>query len=114
MDTGGYTGEWNDQTSLYKNGKVALLHQKELVLNAMDTENILAAVSLMRDITKGSMMGLSSSIGGFGTASSSYNPITEQRVEIQASFPNATDAEDIRQALIGLSDRAYQYAHRTI
>ena len=49
-----------------------------------------------------------------GNINSIYNPITEQRVDIQASFPNATDAEDIRQALIGLSDRAYQYAHRVI
>ena len=46
--------------------------------------------------------------------SDNYNPTTEQRVEIQASFPNATDAEDIRAALLGLSDSAYQYAHRTI
>ena len=64
-------------------------------------------------MTKGSMMGLSS-MGGFGGISSSYNPITEQRVEIQASFPNATDADDIRTALLELSDKAYQYAHRTI
>ena len=49
-----------------------------------------------------------------GNINSIYNPVTEQRVDIQASFPNATDAEDIRQALIGLSDRAYQYAHRVI
>ena len=38
----------------------------------------------------------------------------EQRVEIQASFPNATDADDIRTALLGLSDKAFQYAHRRI
>lgn len=59
------------------------------------------------------------SMSNINTAASSninsiYNPVTEQRVDIQASFPNATDAEDIRQALIGLSDRAYQYAHRVI
>ena len=89
-----------------------MLHQKELVLNAMDTQNILAAVSLMRDMTKGSMMGLSN-INSLGMVSNSYNPVTEQRVEIQASFPNATDAEDIRQALINLSDNAYQYSYRT-
>jgi hypothetical protein len=68
----------------------------------------------MRDLTKGSMAGLSSMNGLTNGLTSSYNPITEQRVEIQASFPNATDAEDIRQALIGLSDRAYQYAHHAI
>ncbi|MBO6244114.1 MAG: hypothetical protein J6O41_06100 [Clostridia bacterium] len=54
------------------------------------------------------------SIAGANNISSIYSPTTEQRVEIQASFPNATDADDIRQALIGLSDKAYQYAHRVI
>ena len=66
----------------------------------------------MRDITAGT---LTSFKQVFSTmkAQSSYNPVTEQRVEIQATFPNATDADDIRNALIGLSDKAYQYAHRT-
>jgi hypothetical protein len=31
MDTGGYTGDWGPD------GKIAMLHQKELVLNAEDT-----------------------------------------------------------------------------
>ena len=98
-----------------KNGKLAVLHQKELVLNERDTENILTAVSMIRQIST-SMQGALSNISAAtsNNISSNYNPITEQRVEIQASFPNATDADDIRQALIGLSDRAYQYAHRVI
>ncbi len=50
----------------------------------------------------------------FGKALNTIGETIEQRVEITASFPNATDADDIRQALIGLSDKAYQYAHRTI
>ena len=92
---------------------MAFLHQKELILNAKDTENILSAVSLMRDVVKGSMTGVFDMNKLFKSkVSSLYNPTTEQRVEIQASFPNATDAEDIRQALIDLSDKAYQYAHR--
>lgn len=115
MDTGGYTGDWNDSTPWYKNGKAAILHQKELVLNATDTQNILAAVDIIRNMTNASIAGMNS-IAGFNSSNlgSAYNPVTEQRVEIQASFPNATDAEDIRQALIGLSDKAYQYAHRVI
>ena len=43
--TGGYTGEWTGDE-----GKLAILHSKELVLNADDTENILSAVSIIRDI----------------------------------------------------------------
>ena len=115
-DTGGYTGQWGgEETNLSKNGKLAVLHQKELVLNATDTENILAAITLMRDMTQNTISGLSTMNRMFkNNFNSSYNPVTEQRVEIQASFPNATDAEDIRAALLNLSDKAYQYANRTI
>jgi hypothetical protein len=69
----------------------------------------------MRDITQSTMGGLTNIGKVFSTNfSSAFNPTTEQRVEIQASFPNATDAEDIRAALLDLSDKAYQYANRTI
>ena len=44
MATGGYTGEWG------ASGKLAFLHEKELVLNKEDTENILAAVGIIRSI----------------------------------------------------------------
>nr|DAK59203.1 MAG TPA: minor tail protein [Caudoviricetes sp.] len=37
-DTGGYTGNWGDA------GKLAVLHEKELVLNSEDTTNVLTAV----------------------------------------------------------------------
>ncbi len=44
-DTGGYTGSFSNS----KQGKLALLHEKELVLNKADTSNILKAVNLTRD-----------------------------------------------------------------
>jgi hypothetical protein len=44
FDTGGYTGSWDSS------GRIAMLHQKEIVLNAHDTENFLAAVNIVRDI----------------------------------------------------------------
>ena len=44
--SGGYTGEWND----INDGRLAVLHQKELVLNESDTTNILNAVKAVRDI----------------------------------------------------------------
>ena len=39
-DTGGYTGDWSGE------GRLAMLHQKELVLNKKDTANMLDAVWL--------------------------------------------------------------------
>lgn len=117
MDTGGYTGTWNSNEGMSdaKNGKLAVLHQKELILNADDTKNILAAVSIIRELSNSMRESLNpNNFKGTMNVSSTYNPLTEQRVEIQATFPNATDADDIREALIGLSDQAYQYAHRNI
>jgi hypothetical protein len=44
MDTGGYTGEWGPE------GKIAMLHEKELVLNSDDTSNFLSALGLLDNI----------------------------------------------------------------
>jgi hypothetical protein len=46
FDTGGYTGAWGTD------GRLAMLHQKELVLNASDTENMLAAVDILREVVR--------------------------------------------------------------
>jgi len=43
FDTGGDTGDWHTS-----NGKIAILHEKELVLNKYDTENILSVVDIVR------------------------------------------------------------------
>lgn len=109
--SGGYTGEWTGIDS-EKNGKLAFLHQKELILNAEDTQNILAAVDIVRQMGIGLRNSTININGMSGKNLGTIGDTIEQRVEITASFPNATDAEDIRQALIGLSDKAYQYAHR--
>lgn len=43
--TGGYTGSWGPE------GRMAMLHEKELVLNKQDTANILESVDMIRKIT---------------------------------------------------------------
>jgi hypothetical protein len=43
-DTGGYTGEWGAE------GRMAMLHEKEIVLNKTDTVNILKAVDIVRSL----------------------------------------------------------------
>lgn len=45
FDTGGYTGGWNSSE-----GRLAILHQKELVLNQEDTLNLLAAMEELKEI----------------------------------------------------------------
>jgi hypothetical protein len=44
FDTGGYTGEWGSY------GKMAMVHEKELILNPHDTENFLASMEFLHKI----------------------------------------------------------------
>lgn len=113
FDTGGYTGEWNDGS-----GKLAMLHSKEIILNADDTQNILKAVESVRAMTS-AMKGASlsdaiGSLSGFGRAISTSAQSVDQNVHITAEFPAASSSEDIRQALLGLTNQALHYANQTI
>ena len=108
MDTGGYTGAWGSS------GKMAVLHEKELVLNAQDTENILKSVDLVRSLTNqiavpalDNTSKLNSLLGGFNTSET-----LEQNVVITAEFPNATNHSEIEEAFDNLINMATQYANR--
>ena len=108
--TGGYTGEWGP------GGKLALLHEKELILNQEDTKNMFGIVSLVHDII--SQIDLrannQSSFGSF-MSSPSYNggnSMLEQDVHIEAHFPNATNHSEIEEAFGNLINLASQYANR--
>lgn len=113
-DTGGYTGEWDSS------GRLALLHQKELVLNAHDTENMLNIVGMVRDLTdslNNSMLsrafGLMESIATNLTSVREVGSDTlEQDVHIEATFPNVHESREIENALNNLVNRASQFANR--
>ena len=117
-DTGGYTGSWSDKTADAKNGKLAFLHQKELVLNATDTQNILAAVESVRsfaDSLKSTSLAqsLSTALGAVsGAKSNNASETIDQNVHITAEFPAANSAAEIESALMSLNDRAVQYAYK--
>lgn len=106
--SGGYTGTWND------GGKLAFLHQKELVLNADDTENMLASIQLVRQIAKQLDFNSQqiSTLSSSGFTVSSQDGTLEQNVKIEASFPNATDRYEIQEAFNTLVNVASQYANR--
>lgn len=106
--SGGYTGTWNDD------GKLAFLHQKELVLNADDTENMLASIQLVRQIAKQLDFNSQqiSTLSSSGFTISSQDGTLEQNVRIEASFPNATDRYEIQEAFNTLVNVASQYANR--
>lgn len=110
-DTGGYTGDWSDGS-----GKLALLHSKEIVLNASDTQNILKAVESVRAMTaamKGATLAEAvGSISSIGKSIETANSRVDQNVNITAEFPNATSADEIREAILGLNNQVLHYAHR--
>jgi hypothetical protein len=111
MDTGGYTGEWGSS------GKFAMLHEKELVLNANDTANFLDALNISRDLIN-SMIEMNARASSFALGDlipslvQDMSSTLEQQVSIVAEFPNATDHDEIEEAFNNLINTASQYANR--
>ena len=85
-------------------------------VNAADTENILKAVDIVRQMTQAlkssAISGTISDMvnGKFKMADSSEK--VEQEVHITAEFPNANSASEIEAALLSLNERAVQYSFR--
>ena len=110
FDSGGYTGSWGSS------GKLAMLHEKELVLDANDTQNLLAAVNVIRELN--SAIDLRAGVSGLASSISMLSPnggnsTLDQNVTIHAEFPNATDHNEIEEAFKTLVNRASQFASRT-
>lgn len=108
FDTGGYTGQWGPS------GKLAMLHQKEIVLNADDTKNFLQAIDILRSIVSVIDLGAMQAMSGSMVSSSinSANNSLNQNVTIHAEFPNAVNHSEIEQAFDNLVNKASQYANR--
>lgn len=116
-DTGGYTGDWGSD------GRLAVLHQKELVLNQEDTKNMLAAVQSIRELAPSMIAEIRARISGTAAASQSLfgsrysgmrsafdRKATElaQSVQINADFPGVRDAIEIKEALESLVQTSAQ------
>ena len=108
MATGGYTGSWGSE------GRLAVLHEKELVLNKYDTENMLDMVNTLRDIDwRAKLSELWTNIEEHFIA-----PIfgggdnLQQDVRIEASFPGVSNHTEIEEAFNNLINTASQYANR--
>lgn len=104
FNTGGYTGDWVGDY-----GKFAMLDRKELILNAHDTENMLDMLAITRDVV--AMSGPRSRLSKVMTPNTN-NDILEQNVHIEANFPNAESAEEIKEAIYSLVNLAAQKANR--
>lgn len=107
-DTGGYTGDWHSSE-----GKIAMLHEKEIVLNKMDTKNILDIVSMVREMTSSSLRGANGMMSGMMEALASItnnSTNNNQNVHITAEFPNVRVASEIEEAFNNLTNIASQHA----
>ena len=113
--TGGYTGNW-----VGNNGKLAFLHSKELVLNKEDTENVLGAVQILRNINNAigsSVLQQAAQLSGNLAAAkvgnaNGFTDTLEQNVHIEAVFPNVTKSQEIENALNNLVNTASQRSLR--
>lgn len=113
--TGGYTGDWASG-----DGRLAMLHKKELVLNQADTVNLLKTMDSLRDITKiigvnamNQNNNLISSLAGVPAIGSMGPSQFDQNVSIEAIFPSVTSAIEIQTALEGLKNKASQYVFKS-
>ena len=109
--SGGYTGKWGNY------GKLAILDEKELILNKDDTVNFLDALGIAKQIIDTIDLNALQASYGFGnlvpaTINENNSQTIEQDVHITAEFPNATDHNEIEQAFETLINKASQYANR--
>lgn len=104
-DTGGYTGEWGNE------GKFAMLHEKELILNKTDTQKILDAVEIARMITGTALGQIGNLANAFSLMRYQMNPQSlQQDVHIEATFPGVQSAFEIETALKNIVNDVSQYA----
>jgi hypothetical protein len=96
---------------------MAMLHQKEIVLNAHDTENLLTTVQIVRSMADKLELSARLAQQGLGAVASvskipGGNGTLDQNVTIHAEFPNATNHLEIEEAFRNLTNMAAQYASR--
>lgn len=109
MDTGGYTGEWNSDE-----GKLAVLHEKQIVLNKEDTKNFLDGIMVLRQITSNLGGSIYAKVSGLKSNyfNANSNDEIQQKVQISASFPNVNSKRQIEEAFNDLVNLAAQRAMR--
>ena len=110
MASGGYTGVWGPE------GRLAYVHEKELMLNPDDTVNFLTATHLLRDIVDvidlNALRNQMSILPYISTQMQGLGGAVEQQVQIEAHFPSVTSHNEIEEAFNNLINTAAQYANR--
>ena len=133
--TGGYTGVWAGSNSVddIRSGRLAILHEKELVLNQKDTKNLLDAVNVLRGISVDKISesiiaaarASTSVLNGVGTSlmqtvagltqnvqSGNMNNFS-RNMTVNADFSGVKTADAIYQALMELDNYGMQESYST-
>ena len=98
-------------------GRLAWLHQKELVLNEEQTKDMLQAMEMVHEISSMIDLNAMSASQGFGgyLSAGRFNEgmmNIQQEVTIHAEFPDVSDRNEIKEAFGDLINMAAQYANR--
>lgn len=119
--SGGYTGTW-ENSSNNAQGKMAVLHEKELILNKQDTSNLIEAVNMQRQLysnfsgqTKNNenvVNNMSKNINTMHTNNDNSKKV-QQDVSIYPSFPNVTNSTEIENAFTNLFGQAAIFVDKT-
>jgi len=117
--SGGYTGDdWS--ASEKQAGKIGLLHEKELILNKTDTENILNAVDMVRSMVAVGRNGnyndiirQSNNVVDMSSITKPLDDMGQTYYQVECTFPNATNVDEIQRAILTLPDIAPQYAYKS-
>ena len=104
--SGGYTGDWGDD-----DGRLAVLHKKELVLNSQDTQNMLDMMKIAREVIAAAGPNALRLNSGRYQSDAATNGQLEQNVHIEANFPNVESASEIEEAINNLVNLAAQRAN---
>ena len=95
---------------------MAILHEKEIVLNKQDTSNILSVVDTVRDMISSfgnnALSNLANSIMNSSSLAMAGVGTMDQNVHIEANFPNVQSHTEIEMAINNLVNSAAQYVNR--
>lgn len=95
FDTGGYTGNWSGS-----DGKIAMLHKKELVLNEEQTRNILNSAKVLEKLKSLMPKLLDPSLDGLAKANAQAQVIQEGDINVNVEVDKFTGTKQERDNLI--------------
>ena len=91
---------------------MAVLHEKEIVLNKEDSMNFLDALQILRSLNLSMLETISGMNGALRAPSLNHespaNNTIKQTVYINAEFPDANDVQEIKEAFDQIVDLAAQ------